>query len=80
MEAPIWKQLWKASLQSNIKIRLGGKDLQQILGEMGSKALDSYDSPDDMKTAELYRGKPEVYDPHYLDRDSSARFHNKKGN
>ena len=80
MEAPIWKQLWKASLQSNIKIRLGGKDLQQILGEMGSKALDSYDSPDDMKTAELYRGKPEVYDPNYMDRDSSARFHNKKGN
>jgi hypothetical protein len=80
MEAPIWKQLWKASLQSNIKNRLGGKDLQQILGEMGSKLLDTFDSPDDMKTAELYRGNPEVYDRNYLDRDTSARFHNKSGN
>jgi hypothetical protein len=80
MEAPIWKQLWKASLQSNIKNRLGGQDLQQILRGMGSKWLDTYDSPDDMKTAELYRGNPEVYDRNYLDKDSSARFYNKSGN
>jgi hypothetical protein len=79
-ESPIWKQLWKASLQPNIRMRLNGKDLQQILREMGSKWLDNFDNPDDMKTADPYRGKRQVYDPNYLDRDSSARFHNKSGN
>jgi hypothetical protein len=69
-ESPIWKQLWKASLQPNIRMRLNGKDLQQILGEMGTKFLDNFDNPDDMKTADPYRGKRQVYNADDLNKGS----------